>query len=381
MERANLKRGKMGVPRFNRGAEAQEGKPSPAPRRIAITVTWGALLKIGIAALLAYTLVYLWRFELLLILAVIIAVAFRPMLNWMERRGWPKWVGVFTTGFIMLGVTAAVIGMIIPTVGNQSVDFVKRLPEFKAALMERVASIRPLHNIVEPMVNGPTLSDPQPMLKKLMAVGSRALEHTVEYFMVLIMALYFVMDGPRVYSWLVAFLPPVHRKKMSVAADDVTSVVGHYVGGQLITSALASAFAFVVLLILGVPNAAMLAVLAGVFDVLPIIGFFLFTIPAVLMALTVSPMAAAMVAVLYTVYNLIENYFIIPKVYGNRLRLSTLTVLVTCVVAGLLAGVIGVIVALPIVACYPVVERVWLRPYLERDTVAKHERLDAKEHS
>jgi predicted PurR-regulated permease PerM len=352
-----------------------------ARRHVAITITWGALLKIGVAALLAYALVFLWRFELLLILAVLIATAFRPMLKWMEGRGWPKWTGVFAAGFIMLGITAAVIGMIIPVVGNQSVDFVKRLPELKAALLERITSIAPLRNIVEPMMNGPSFSDPQPMLKQLMAFGSRALEHTIEYFMVLIMALYLVMDGPRVYCWLVAFLPPRHRAKTAVAADDITSVVGHYVGGQLITSALASAFAFVVLLVLRVPNAAMLAVLAGVFDVLPIIGFFLFTIPAVLMALTVSPTAAIMVALLYTVYNLIENYFIVPKVYGNRLRLSTLAVLITCLVSGLLAGVIGVIIALPIVACYPAIERVWLRPYLERDTVEKHERLDAEEHS
>jgi predicted PurR-regulated permease PerM len=83
---------------------------------------------------------------------------------------------------------------------------------------------------------------------------------------------------------------------------------------------------------------------------------------------------------LYGAYHLAENYFIVPKVYGNRLRLSTLTVLIACLAAAALAGVIGVIIALPLVACYPIVERIWLRPCLEGDTVRKHEQVDAEHH-
>ena len=113
---------------------------------------------------------------------------------------------------------------------------------------------------------------------------------------------------------------------------------------------------------------------------LPLIGFFLFAIPAVALALTVSPASAAWVAALYVAYHVIENYFIVPKVYGNRLRLSTLTVLVSCLAAGLVAGVVGVILVLPVVASYPIIERMWLQPYLEPSTALKHARLDAVEH-
>jgi len=66
----------------------------------------------------------------------------------------------------------------------------------------------------------------------------------------------------------------------------------------------------------------------------------------------------------------------VPLVYGNALKLSTLTVLIACLVAGAIGGVIGIIIVLPVVASYPVIERVWLRPYLERDTVARHKQID-----
>ena len=99
------------------------------------------------------------------------------------------------------------------------------------------------------------------------------------------------------------------------------------------------------------------------------IGFFLFTIPVILVALTVSLKTALLVAALYVAYHLAESYFIVPKVYGNRLRLSELTVPLSCLVAGLVAGVIGVLLVLPLVACYPIVERYWLQSYLNPDTV------------
>ena len=79
---------------------------------------------------------------------------------------------------------------------------------------------------------------------------------------------------------------------------------------------------------------------------------------------------------LYIAYHFIENYFIAPKVYGNQLRLSNLAVLMSFAVGAELGGVIGALLALPIAAAYPAVERIWLRERLEEDTVEKHTRLD-----
>jgi predicted PurR-regulated permease PerM len=197
---------------------------------------------------------------------------------------------------------------------------------------------------------------------------------------VLVVAVYLVADGERVYRWLLAFFPEKHRKKAATASVEIAEVVSSYMIGQLITSLLCGTYAFIILQLLHVPNAALLAVIAGVFDILPLIGFFLSIIPAMIVALSVSPVTALLVFVLYGAYHLVENYFIVPKVYGNRLRLSTLTVLVSCMAAGLLAGVIGAIAILPIVASYPIIERIWLKRHLEPDTVAKHEQIDAEEH-
>jgi predicted PurR-regulated permease PerM len=347
---------------------------------VEITISWRTILKIGAAALLFYLSVRLWPLIELLLLGLLIAIALRPLMQLTVRRGWPKWSGLLLCALLLLGSTALVFGILVPTIGSQGRAFVERLPALKEHILEQLPSSGPVRNIADRLFSAPAFSDPEPILKELVSWGGIALQTVAEFFVVLILALYFLADSGRVYQWIVAMLPPAQRKNMMAAAQEVTTVVSHYVAGNLITSVLAAGYAFLILQLLRVPNAALLAVLAGVFDLLPIVGFFLFMIPATLVAFLVSPSTAALVAALYGAYHLIENYLIVPKVYGNRLRLSTLTVLISCLAAGLVAGVVGVIIVLPLVACYPIVERIWLRQYLERDTVKRHDELDAEAH-
>ena len=91
---------------------------------------------------------------------------------------------------------------------------------------------------------------------------------------------------------------------------------------------------------------------------------------------TVSGPTAFLVAMLYVAYHGVENYFIAPKVYGGRLRLSNLAVIVAFAAGAELGGVIGALLALPVAAMYPAIERIWLKDYLERDTVERHRRIE-----
>jgi predicted PurR-regulated permease PerM len=355
--------------------------PSPEPNsRTEVTVSWGTIFKVFSAFLLAYLAIRLWRLAELLLLALLIAIAFRPLVLWTRRRNWPNWTNSVMAAIILFGSTGLITFLIVPTIGEQGTLFIKKLPEFREKLLQSLPATGPVRDAANQILNSPTVSNPESFLKSAVTWGTVAIGSLLEFFVVLVVAVYFVADGERVFSWLVAFLPEMHRRKMGMASPEIAEVVGHYMVGQIITSVLAGIYAFFVLRFLHVPSAALLAVLAAIFDVLPLIGIVLFAIPALAISLTVSPLTAGLVALLYGAYHLIENYFIVPRVYGNRLRLSTLTVLVCCLAGGLVAGVVGVILILPIVACYPILERFWLRPYLEGDTVRKHEEIDAKEH-
>jgi predicted PurR-regulated permease PerM len=157
---------------------------------------------------------------------------------------------------------------------------------------------------------------------------------------------------------------------------EVSRVVTGYVQGQVLTSALFGLFAFAVLSLLHVPAAMPLALLAAVCDVVPVIGIILATVPPVAIALSVSPGTALIVLALYALYHVLENYVIIPRVYGNRLRLSSLVVLVALIVGGELFGIAGALLALPLVAAYPIIERIWLGSYLSDEVLTDHSALE-----
>ena len=119
-----------------------------------------------------------------------------------------------------------------------------------------------------------------------------------------------------------------------------------YVTGQLIVSALFATYTSILLTILHVPMSILLGVLAGMVDILPkSLESLIAMVPASLMALTVSPTTALMVIGGYLFYHGIEDYLIVPKVYGNKLKISTLAVLLAMLVGGVLAGVFGAIVS------------------------------------
>lgn len=150
-------------------------------------------------------------------------------------------------------------------------------------------------------------------------------------------------------------------------------MIFNYIVGQAITSALVMVFTFSVLSLLHAPGALMLAIIAAFFDVLPMLGFFLLTAPEFLMALSASLKTALIVLALYVLYGALESKFIVPKVYGKSLRLSTLSVLLGLLVGTLLAGLPGALAALPLVASYSVIERIWLKHYLGEGVSEKHE--------
>src|SRR6185436_20547453 len=95
-----------------------------------------------------------------------------------------------------------------------------------------------------------------------------------------------------------------------------------------------------------------------------------------LFALTVSPLTAVAVLALYLAYHALENSVIIPRVYGKRLRLSTPVVLVALLIGGSLYGILGAVLVLPLVAAYPIIERIWLHEYLSDEVLKDHSALE-----
>jgi len=108
------------------------------------------------------------------------------------------------------------------------------------------------------------------------------------------------------------------------------------------------------------------------------VGFFLACAPAMVMAATQSVTLSLAMIPIYGGYHILENYFVGPRIYGGRLQLSNVAVLVAFAIGAALGGVVGALLAMPIAATYPTIEKLWLRDQLGDDVVAEHEAVRRK---
>jgi predicted PurR-regulated permease PerM len=335
-------------------------------------------LPVSTIAKILLTLFALWAVYKLgaviavVLVAVVLAVSLEPIVAWLEDRRWPRWVGsttVVCTIVAALVVFFAICGSSLVSQGRQVAT------RLSSAQQNFAAHVPPPFDRIVRYGQSAT-PDASALAGYAVRLGSTLTSAVLAAAVAFILTIYFLTEGRRTWAWLVAYVPRHNRARVQETADAACNAVLHYVAGNVATSVFAAVTVLIVLTILHVPAALLLALLAGLCDFVPVLGFIVSALPAVLLALTVSPMTAVIVAVAYVAYHIAENYFIGPKVYGGQLRLSNLAVLLAFAVGAELFGIIGALLALPVAAMYPCVEDIWLRDYLGRDAVETHRRIE-----
>ncbi|HEY5913563.1 MAG TPA: AI-2E family transporter [Verrucomicrobiae bacterium] len=341
--------------------------------RVQIEITWKSIFRLLMAGLLTYALILLWPIFKILILAILMAVAMYPMITWAARKGWPEWAGYLLAITTLFAVVVGCFVIIGPMVFHQVTALGDNLPKLRDQIIAQLPASGPVHQALQNSISPGTVADSRLLLQKTLLVIETTLGGLVSVIVVIALAVYLIIDGPHALVWLVKYIPVAERARVSEALAQISRLISSYVAGQCLISALAAAYLFLVLSVLGVPMALLLGIVAGICDILPIIGFFIAVFLAMAIGLAISPATAALIFVLYGAYHLFENFVIIPRVYGRKLRLSKLAVPLAVAAGGLLAGIVGAIAVLPLVAAYPVIERLWLAPKLEPNAAKAHE--------
>ncbi|PYR90143.1 MAG: hypothetical protein DMF84_21850 [Acidobacteria bacterium] len=342
-------------------------------RRI-IDIAPAALIKVIAAIILIWMWLQLWQLLMVIVVACVLAITLYPAVEWLERRGIPCSLGATAVVVVLALLIVWFFWVTGASLSGQARMLGGRVMEFERTVIERAPPW-----ITDAMRrNGTGVPDMSALAGYAVNAGRLALAAVVVAALALILTIYLLIEGQQTYAWLVAYAPPAHRARVDVTAREARRAILAYAVGNVATSVFATIFVLVCLSLLRVPAALLLALLAGIFDFVPVLGFICSALPAVLLALTVSPAVAITVAALYVGYHALENYWIGPKVYGGRLRLSNLAVILAFAVGAEIGGIVGALLALPIAAMYPVVENVWLKEYLGRDAVETHRRIERR---
>lgn len=308
-------------------------------------------LALILATIAAVWLAYQLRIvELMLLVALILAGTFNPLIEWMEGRGFRRGHALILL-FAALSVAAALfLTLTIPPLVDQLTQMVRDAPDTRerlvAFLSERSITL-PLAHFVQEAALERTFS----------TIGGYVLGYSTRAAWVigygattLVLSFYLLADGKRAQDVVYAIVPRDFHMRLARILHNLETIVGGYMRGQLITSAVIGAFTFLLLVICGVPNALSLALFAALVDVIPFIGGLMVIAPAVIAAIPQGLPIAGVVLLSLLLYMEFESRVLVPKVYGQVLRLSSTVVILALVTGGILMGIMGALLALPVAA-------------------------------
>jgi predicted PurR-regulated permease PerM len=326
------------------------------PRRL---IVW-AITAVAATVVLVW-LLYLAREVLLLMyVSALFAIGFSPLVRLLERqrlfpigtRRLPRWLAILA---LYVGILAVAVGLgflIIPPLAAQAREFWAQLPtmieQAQRYLVERGYISRPMttQDILRRAPVGQGADAVGTVLGALWGVVGGV----VGIVTILILSFYLLVESGSILATFVRLFPRERRSRVEAVAREITFKVSAWLGGQLVLAAVIGVSAAIGLGILGVPFFYVLAVIAAVGEVIPVVGPLLAAIPGIAVAFSVSGTTALWVAIFYLAQQQLENHILVPKLMERQLGMSPVTVIVALLVGSALLGIVGALLAVPTAA-------------------------------
>jgi predicted PurR-regulated permease PerM len=339
-----------------------EPPPEPPPRRgvprslvTASELGWRFLVVVAAVAVLAYALWYVRLVALPAFLALLLATVLVPPASALRRRGLPA---ALATAIVFVGllVIVAIIGTIVIPAFAAEVRTLTDTITGGAQELGRLLA-RPLglsHEEVQSAIRGISrrLQASSGEIASGVLSGAVIIGQVVAgVLLTLVLLFFFVKDGARLWAWVVRLFPRDARARVDEAGHMSWSVLGAYVRGQALVATVDAVFIGVGLALIGIPLVLPLAVLIFVAAFVPIVGAFAAGAAAVLIALVSHGAGAALaVLALNLAVQQLEGNVLYPVIMGRTIELHPVATLLAVGAGGVLAGIIGALVAVPLTA-------------------------------
>lgn len=326
--------------------------PSPL-RRASLTVAFTLL---GLVAVL-WLLFQIRGLLYMVFVALFVAVALEPAVQYLDRRGWRRGVA---TGLVFMVVAIAGIGLVasvFPAVIVQAADLVSEIPEFVTAIEEQVGAWLQI-DLLAPEAER-EVSGAGSLLEQfgsgvaggLVGFGSTVIGATFRMMTIALFAFYMVAEGPKLRRTVLSFLPAPRQREALRIWEIAVEKTGGYVYSRTILAAVSAAFTVGFLLLLDVDFALALGIWVGVLgQFVPVVGTYLGGVLPILVALADDPIKAAWVAVGLIAYQQLENLIIGPRITSRTMAIHPAVSVAAIIVGGTLMGASGVVLALPVSA-------------------------------
>jgi predicted PurR-regulated permease PerM len=293
----------------------------------------------------------------LIIISLFFAMGLNPAVLFIERRGLSRVKAVTATVTLVIGFVGVFIWIAAPLIIDQVNALITNAPQLISDLKNNstINELNKNYGVVDTIQEkvDSSIKDGKFVIGAfggVLGVGKAFISGVFSILTILVLTLYFLAALPTVTKDAYRLVPASRRERVAKITDAIIFRVGAFVGGQITISFFASIFIFFLGLVLDLPYKSALALVVFVCGLIPLIGHFIGMTIVTLIALTVSPLIAAISLASYIIYVQFENYVLTPKVMKRALSIPGLVTIIAALIGTSLLGLIGGILAVPIAA-------------------------------
>lgn len=293
----------------------------------------------------------------LIIISLFFAMGLNPAVLFIQRLGLSRAKAVAATVSLVIGFVGVFIWIAAPLIIDQVNALINNAPQLISDLKSN-STINELNNnygIVDTVQNRveASIKDGKFVIGAfggVLGVGKAFISGVFSILTILVLTLYFLAALPTLTKDAYRLVPASRRERVAKISDAIIFRVGAFVGGQITISFFASVFIFMLSFVLDLPYKSALALVVFVCGLIPLIGHFIGMTIVTLIALTVSPLIAAIALTSYIIYVQFENYILTPRVMKRALSIPALVTIIAALIGTSLLGLVGGILAVPIAA-------------------------------
>lgn len=322
------------------------------PRKIEIshkTIVFAVLFLISL-----WFLYYIRDLILELFVALLIMTILNPLVTRFSKLKIPRAISVFIAYLVVFGVFGAALAGIIPPLVEQTTSFANNIPGYLSSLG--------IGGYINEQLTGELLSQLGSIPGQLVKVGLSVFSNVFAVITVLIFAFYLLLARDKLDDQLGFLFGEERKRELARIMDLLESKLGGWARGQLTLMVLVGVSNYIGLMILGIPFALPLAILAGLLEIVPYLGPVIAAIPGIIIGLSISPLMGLAVAALAFLIQQLENYLFVPKVMEKSVGVSPIITLLALAVGFRIAGVVGVVISVPVVLTVQVLLSKYLFP-------------------
>ena len=329
----------------------------PINRASPIYIGFMGAMGVALAYALVHLITRLTTTLTVLLVAFFLTLALNPIVESLTRRGLRR---SYAVSIVCLGLVAVfgLLGwLVVPPLVDETTQLGNNAPHIvddflaqqwvKDLDQDYDISAKVQEQVQKRVTDGAFVSQ---VFGGVLGAGKVVASGLFQAFTVLILTLYFLVSFPRVKQAAYAMVPATRRPRFISLSEEIMRRTGSYAIGQVLVATINAGCSWVMMTFLGIPYAAVLAVVVGFLGLIPMVGATLGAVIVAVVAFFVEPQKAIVVGIYYLIYQQFENYVIVPKIMQRTVSVPGAITVVAALAGGTLLGVLGALLAIPVAA-------------------------------